>query len=136
MGTKEQDKLKCELTRGNGRTKINLSAEAFGDGIIVTIYNENEHIGAVAVGEYDLESHRASISVLTRLGHKDDIIAQKAAYLISKHMHGPSCIIAGVHLDNITEKEIDDYLRNADLLVGDLLKYWSQTKNKGVIGDE
>ena len=46
------------------------------------IYNKNAHVGAVAIGEYDNEDERASVSMITRLRHKDDAIAQKAAYLI------------------------------------------------------
>ena len=44
---------RCELSKGQGRTKVNLSAYNMGTDLIVCIYNENAHIGAVAVGEYD-----------------------------------------------------------------------------------
>ena len=114
--------VKHEITRGEGRTQVILSAQDFGSDFIVFIYNENAHIGAVAVGEYDHEGNRASTSVITRLGHKDDTIAQKAAYLISRQTRRPSCVIAGVHLENITEKEIDKILANADSLVEEFLK--------------
>ena len=113
---------KYEITAGEGRTSLSLSAQGFGAGLVVTIYNKNPHIGAVAVGEYDHTEKRASTSVITRLGHKDDAIAQKAAYLISKHTKSPSCVIAGVHLDDITEDEIRQFLANADLLINDFLK--------------
>lgn len=75
----------------------------------------------MAVGEYENKEKRTSTSVITRLGHKDYIIAQKAAYLISKHTRKPSCVIAGVHLDDITEEEIKEVLENVDSLVRDLL---------------
>jgi len=115
-----------EITKGEGRTRISLSAQGFGDDLVVSIYNENAHIGAVAVGEYDHRQNRTSTSVITRLGHKDDVIAQKAAYLISKHTKRPSCVIAGVHLDDITEEEIQKFLENTDSLVKDFLRYWEQ----------
>ena len=110
------------ITRGEGRTALTLDARSFGEGLIVAIYNENQHIGAVAVGEYDHTEQRASTSVITRPGHKDDAIAQPAAHLISKHTRKPSCVIAGVHLDNISAEEIQQCLANADLLVEDFLK--------------
>lgn len=118
----------CEqkITKGEGRTRISLSTQGFGDDLVVSIYNENAHIGAVAVGEYDHRQNRTSTSVITRLGHKDDVIAQKAAYLISKHTKRPSCVIAGVHLDDITEEEIQKFLENTDSLVKDFLRYWEQ----------
>ena len=111
-----------ELSKGEGRTRINLLAQSFGGDLVVYIYNENAHIGAVAVGEYDHKEKRASISVITRLGHKDDAIAQKAAYLISRQTKRPSCVVAGVHLDDITAEEIQQLLANANSLVEDLLR--------------
>ncbi|MDP2731223.1 MAG: hypothetical protein Q8O55_12195 [Dehalococcoidales bacterium] len=109
------------ITKGEGRTKVSLSVTYMGSVPVVSIYNENPHLGAVAVGEYDDKSGRTSVSVLTRLGHKDDAIAQKSAYLISKSIKGPSCVIAGIHLDDITEEEIGKFMDNADLLVNDFL---------------
>jgi hypothetical protein len=112
-----------KITKGEGRARISLWAQDFGGDLIVAIYNENAHIGAVAVSEYDHGEKRTSTSVITRLGHKDDVIAQKAAYLISTYTKRPSCVIAGVHLDNITEEEIQKFLENADSLVKDLLRH-------------
>ena len=120
---------KHEITKGEGRTKVSLLAESLGDDLVVFIHNENAHIGAVAVGEYDHKQNRASTSVITRLGHKDDAIAQKAAYLITKHTKRPSCVIAGVHLDNITEEEIEKLLEVADSCLNDFLsRYEGQPK--------
>ena len=46
---------KYALSRGRGRTKVSLQAQSFGSDLVLLIYNENAHIGAVAVGEYDFE---------------------------------------------------------------------------------
>jgi hypothetical protein len=108
---------KYALTKGEGRTRVKLSAGNLGDDLIVTIYNENAHLGAVAVGEYDPKTERASVSVITRLGHKDDAIAQQAAHSISKATKRPVCVIAGIHLDNITQEEIDRILDNSMIAV-------------------
>ena len=101
------------MVRGKGRTKVSLSAHCIGNDLIVFLYNENAHIGAVALGEYSHKEKRASTSVITRLGHKDDVIAQQAAHLISKATKGPVCVIAGIHLDNISEDEISQILANS-----------------------
>lgn len=118
-----------EITKGEGRTKVSLLAESLGGDLVVFIYNENAHIGAVAVGEYDHKQNRASTSVITRLGHKDDVIAQKAAYLISKHTKRPSCVIAGVHLDNITGEEIEKLLEVTDSCLEDFLRHWERANS-------
>jgi hypothetical protein len=105
-----------EITMGEGRTQINLHAFHMGNDIVMRIFNKNAHIGAVALGEYDFEHQRASVSVMTRLGHKDDIIARKAAYAISKSARKAVCVIVGVHLENITQAEIDQILENGELV--------------------
>lgn len=92
-----------------------------GNDLVVCIYNENAHIGAVAVGEYDYKEQRASTSVITRLGHRDDVVAQKAARLISKSTKKPVCVVAGIHIGNITTEEIEQILKNANSLIDDFL---------------
>ena len=74
---------KYEFSIGEGRAKVNLLAYGVGSDLIVCIYNENAHIGAVALGEYDHKEKRASCSVITRLGHKDDTVAVEAAHSLS-----------------------------------------------------
>jgi len=110
-----------ELTKGEGRTKVALRANGMGSDLVVYIYNQNAHIGAVAVGDYDFENERSSVSVITRLGHKDDAIAQQAAHSISKSTKKPVCVIAGVHLDDITQEEIDEILTNAGSAVEEFI---------------
>lgn len=113
---------KYKLITGKDRIKVSLSAYRMGDGFIISIFNENAHIGAVAVGEYDLKEKRVSCSVLTRLGHKDDAVAYQAAHAVSKCTKKPVCVVAGIHLDKITESEIDSILKNAKNLVSQLCR--------------
>jgi hypothetical protein len=110
-----------ELTKGKGRARVNVTISSMGSDLVVRIYNQDAHIGAVAVGDYDYEHERASVSVITRLGHKDDALAGEAAYLLSKSMRRPVCVVAGVHLDNITAEEIDRILANTKLAVSEII---------------
>jgi hypothetical protein len=107
-----------KLSEGTGRTKVTLSAQSIGKDLIVRIFNANGHLGAVAVADYSHAENRASNSVITRLGHKDDAIACRAAYNLCKRLRAPVCVIAGIHLDNITGEEIDTITQNCDKLVG------------------
>jgi len=102
---------------GEGRSRVALRATSLGSDLIVFIYNENAHIGAVAIGEYDETSQRTSVSVHTRPGHKDDVVAQKAAYAISRSTKAPVCVIAGVHVESITPHEIAGIIANAETAV-------------------
>ena len=112
---------KYELTKGQGRTKVNLLTYCMGSDLVLCIYNDNAHIGAVAIGEYDHNEQRASTSVITRLGHKDDVIAQRAAHLVSKATKRPVCVIAGIHLDDIAKEEIEELFENANIMVEELI---------------
>lgn len=112
---------KYELTEGKGRTKVSLCGYHMGNDLVVIIYNANAHVGAVALSEYDPRVKRASVSVITRLGHKDDVIAQKAAHSIGKATGKPVCVIAGIHVDNITSGEISRIQENASSLVGEFI---------------
>ncbi len=105
------------LRKGCGRIELGLTAWKMGDDILVCIYNKNIHLGAVAVSQYDVKSQRVSTSTITTLGHKDDVIAQKASYLVCKRTKRTVCAIAGVHVDNITAEEIDKILKNVGNLV-------------------
>jgi FixJ family two-component response regulator len=84
----------------------------------------------VAIGDYDHEHERASVSLITRLGHKDDVVAKEAAYLLSKSMRRPVCVVAGVHVDDITAEEIDKILANTRTAVGEIIDV--STKQKRV----
>ncbi len=109
------------ITKGEGRTRVSLSAHYMGSYPIICIYNENAHIGAVALGEYDDKRKRASTSVITRLGHKDDAVAQKAAHSVSKSTRKAVCVIAGIHVDNVTEVEINRILENVSSLIDEFI---------------
>ena len=116
------------LAKGEGRARINVTVDSMGSDLVVRICNQGAHVGAVALGDYDHEHDRASVSVVTRLGHKDDALAKEAAHLLSKSMRRPVCVIAGVHLDNITGAEIDEILANTRLAMSEIIDRCGQQK--------
>ena len=105
------------LTEGSGRTEVHLAAQWLGNDLIVCFYNGQGHIGATAVAEYHPGEKRASTSVITRFGHKDDAVAYSAAHRLCKSLKIPVCAIAGIHVDNITEAEITEIKENCGRLV-------------------
>lgn len=106
-----------QIHEGSGRTEVFLSARGVGEDLLVRLFNGEEHVGAVALSEYHGGAQRASTSVLTRFGHKDDIIAYTASYEICRRLRKTVCVIAGIHLDNITKEEISRIRANCDRLV-------------------
>ena len=117
-----------EINEGLGKTNVTLSIVYMGNDIVVTIFNENAHIGAVALAEYSFNEQRTSVSVVTRLGHKDDVIAQKTAHAITKETKKPSCVISGIHVDEINESEILEIEHNSDILISRLMEFLTDEK--------
>ncbi len=109
------------LSEGAERTKVTLSTTWIGHDLVVYLFNEQGHLGAVAVAEYSRREDRPSTSVITRLGHKDDLVAYSAASKLCKRLKQPVCVIAGIHLENITEPEIAEIIGNCDKLVEKLI---------------
>ena len=101
---------------------MSLTTQLIGSDLIVSIFNKQGHIGAVAVAEFDSKAKRASTSVITRLGHKDDQIAYNAAYRLCRLLRKPVCAIAGIHLDDISKEEIALITRNCDALLSKCIK--------------
>ena len=113
----EMNQPDWQIEGGAGRTKVSLDAHRAGDDLVVRLYNDYAHLGAVAVAQFDAESGRISVSTITLPGHKDDAVAQRAAYLIAKAIRKPVCAIAGIHLDDITPEEIRQLTANAEGVV-------------------
>jgi len=78
----------------SGENEVSISARLTGDDLVVLFYNKKAHIGAVAVADFDHKEKRASVSVITRLGHKEDIVAYNAAHLLCKQTRRAICVIA------------------------------------------
>jgi len=106
---------------GNGRWEVQLLAYYMGKELVVCLYNGNAHLGAVAVGEYDPASGRASTSVITRTGHKDDAVAAEAAHTIAKATRNAVCVMAGIHIDNVTPQEIVQVVENCREIIANLV---------------
>lgn len=109
------------IAAGEGRCRVYLSWCWTGADLTVRILNENAHVGAVALGQYDPDSGRASVSVVTVPGHRDDIVAAEAAKILTEAIRRPVCVVGGVHVDAITAPEIQRITENCRLLVKELL---------------
>ena len=100
---------------------MQLLAYYMGKELVVCLFNGNAHLGAIAVGEYDPVSGRASTSVITRTGHKDDAVAAEAAHTIAKATRNAVCVMAGIHIDNVTPQEIQQVVENCREIITNLV---------------
>ncbi len=115
------EKLEWRLEAGEGRTRVKLTGGRMGKGLVLFLFNEAAHIGAVAVSEFDHKENRASTSVISLLGHKDDALAYKAAHEVCRALKAPTSVLAGVHLDDIKLPEIKAIEANAGKAVAKFL---------------
>lgn len=108
---------KLSFQVGEGRTKVQLEAHEIGKDYLVTITGGKKHIGSVGVGAFHKESGRGYSSVITFPGHKDDRLAKKSSEEIAKKVKKNIVVVSGFHLENITQSEIDEVMKNAEKAV-------------------
>lgn len=98
------------------------------DGIIIVVTGgEKPHVGAVAIGvpRKSLRDPRvisSDVSVFARTGHRDDVIARDTAGKAAAKLNEFVVVIAGVHVDTATQKEIEMLVSNAKRAVDNILK--------------
>ncbi|MDR3331964.1 MAG: hypothetical protein LBT08_04985 [Synergistaceae bacterium] len=106
----------CNLTLSRGAISITFSVEALGDDVCVTVTGGSRpHIGAVALSMARPSltgdgSVSASTSVITMLGHKDDVVAKYVSEQFAKRLNRNAAAVCGIHYDEITPSDIKTVL--------------------------
>jgi hypothetical protein len=80
------------------------------------------HTGAVAVAWShpsikDPQKLTSTASLISLTGHKEDLIARKAALKLSKTLHTTVTVISGLHIDDASPQDIDILIDNHDQLI-------------------
>ena len=107
MNCKSVRDILQSIKQNVGRAELVLDQKQVGNDHILTLTGGEGHVGAVAVGLFDEKSARASASVITLPGHRDEGIALDGARRVSAVTKAATVFIVGIHLDNITKGEID-----------------------------
>jgi hypothetical protein len=95
-----------------GRFKIHGFVQEMGQDILVSIWGGNRpHIGAIGMAIprpslKDPNKWSATSSNFTFVGHKEDLLVKKISEKIASHLRRNVVVIAGVHWDDTTSKEI------------------------------
>lgn len=106
-----------KTTKKVSRIEIILEVKKLGEDYLLTLTGGKEHVGAVAVGLFDEKSGRASSSVLTLPGHREEQLALDSAKRVSKATGKTSVVVAGIHVDNISLEEIKEIVSTAEEMV-------------------
>ncbi|MHB1005287.1 MAG: prenylated flavin chaperone LpdD [Chloroflexota bacterium] len=97
---------------GEGRLRVEATAVRVGDDLVVAIAGGTApHLGAVALALprpslKDKTTTSATSSVLTLLGHKDDVVAREAAERLAAALGCPVVVTAGLHVDDATAEDL------------------------------
>ena len=125
-----------EANSGKKRTRVNAVAILLKNGLVVCIYGGASHVGAVAVAipRAGLDQSKKHISVtssvLTLVGHKDDVVARNAAETIAKHLDKVTTVTAGIHVEHATRAEIRTLIANSNRCVASLLNRISNVSRR------
>jgi hypothetical protein len=96
-----------------GRIHIEFVPVAMGNDLCVSIFGgEIPHLGAVAVAQVrpslrDPAQRSASTSVITLLGHKEDVIASRVAHDLAAKLNKNVAVCCGIHVDHISTEELE-----------------------------
>lgn len=113
------------IMRKAGRIELTLEAKRIGEDYLLTLTGGQEHVGAVGVGHFDEKSQRASSSVLTMPGHREEQLALQGAREVSKATQKTAVFVVGIHQDNISPAEIQDVVSAAKEMVEDFIAFLS-----------
>jgi gallate decarboxylase subunit D len=95
--------LMIELTETIGRLTIHLRAERIGADWSVAIFGgDRPHIGAVALAGSD-----GRCQAICLLGHREGGITERFAANLASRLGAAVCVSCGIHLDAITQTEIE-----------------------------
>ena len=94
------------------RIVIDFSTIAMGNDLCVVIAGgEVPHLGAVAVAQarpslQDKTKLSATTSVITLLGHKEDVVAKRVAHALAARLNKNVVVCCGIHVDDIRPDEL------------------------------
>jgi hypothetical protein len=111
------------IKRKVGKIEITLDAKKIGEDYLLTLTGGEEHVGAVATGLFDEKSQRASSSVVTMPGHREEYLALHGARQVSKATKRASVFVVGIHQDNISPEEIRDIVSAAEEMIESFIAF-------------
>ncbi|RMF86676.1 MAG: hypothetical protein D6739_02825 [Nitrospirae bacterium] len=90
-----------------GRIGVALEARRVGGDWLVLLTGGTAHLGACALGLWDPEAGRASASVLTAPGHREEEVCLEAARRIAAAGRLRVVVAAGLHYEGASAAEIE-----------------------------
>lgn len=115
-----------QIKRKVGKIEIILDAKNVGEDYLLTLTGGEEHVGAVAIGLFDEKNQRASSSVITMPGHREEYLALDGARRVSRATKKTSVVVVGIHQDDISPEEIKNIVSAAGEMVENFISFYEK----------
>jgi hypothetical protein len=99
------------VSNGVGRTRVRAELYRIGEDLLVIIVGEGAHIGAVSMAEA-LPGEEVGSATVTARGHKEAELTGFVSQAVCSGTGRRTVALAGIHLDDITQAEIETIRRN------------------------
>ena len=112
---------------GDGIFKVIAEVKIIGDDLMISVWGGTKpHIGSISVsvprpGLKDGISMSSTSSVINLIGHKDEVVARKFSEQLAVKFNRNAIATAGVHIDDITENQINIIMQNITALCLDVI---------------
>jgi hypothetical protein len=107
--------------------KVVAEVKIIGDDLMISVWGGTKpHIGSISVsvprpGLKDGTSMSSTSSVINLIGHKDEVVARKFSEQLAAKFNRNAIATAGVHIDDITENQINIIMQNITALCLDVI---------------
>ena len=112
---------------GDGIFKVIAEVMIIGDDLMITVWGGTKpHIGSIAVSVprpslQDNTTMSATSSIINLIGHKDEVVARKFSEQLAAKFNKNAIATAGIHIDDITENQINILMQNMTDLCLDIM---------------
>ncbi len=112
---------------GDGIFKVIAEVKIIGDDLMISVWGGTKpHIGSISVSVprpslQDNTIMSATSSIINLIGHKDEVVARKFSEQLAAKFNRNAIATAGVHIDDITENQINIIMQNITTLCLDVI---------------
>ena len=112
---------------GDGIFKVIAEVKIIGDDLMISVWGGTKpHIGSISVsvprpGLQDNTTMSATSSIINLIGHKDEVVARKFSEQLAAKFNRNAIATAGIHIDDITENQINIIMQNITTLCLDVI---------------
>ena len=112
---------------GDGIFKVIAEVKIIGNDLMISVWGGTKpHIGSISVsvprpGLQDNTTMSATSSIINLIGHKDEVVARKFSEQLAAKFNRNAIATAGVHIDDITENQINIIMQNITALCLDVI---------------